>query len=118
MCYNIGNVMTNDDKILRALEDLQAGQKALQTDVNGLKSAVTTIKDVQQEQGKRLGSLEAGQQALELKVEAIHAYQKKAHDEIMGHVLDITEIGECDQKILEKRIERIEKHLQSVACKT
>jgi hypothetical protein len=29
----------------------------------------------------------------------------------MGHLLDTTEIAGRDQKILEKRIERIEKHL-------
>jgi hypothetical protein len=37
--------------------------------------------------------------------------QKQAHDEIMGHLIDSTEIAGRDQKILEKQIERIEKHL-------
>jgi predicted nucleic acid-binding Zn-ribbon protein len=100
-----------DEKIPKALGDLQAD--------------VTDIKDVQQKQGKRLEALEAGQVVLqadvkglngkvdtvEFKVEAVHAYQKQAHDEIMGHLIDSTEIAGRDQKILEKRIERIEKHL-------
>jgi peptidoglycan hydrolase CwlO-like protein len=103
--------MNNDEKILKALGDLQAD--------------VTTIKDVQQKQGKRLETLEAGQHALqgdvkgldrkvdtvEIKVEAIHAYQKQAHNEIMEHLIESNEIAGRDQKILEKRIERIEKHL-------
>jgi hypothetical protein len=63
------------------------------------------------DQGKRLTALEAGQIALDLKVEAIHDYQKKAHNEIMGHLVDMTEISGRDHKALEKRVERIEKHL-------
>jgi conjugal transfer/entry exclusion protein len=115
----------NDEKILKALEDLQADVKGLQTDV-------TTIKDVQQKQGKhlealevgqkalkadvrsqgkRLEAVEAGQQALDLKVEAIHAYQKKAHDEIMEHLIESNEINGHAQQQLKKRVERIEKHL-------
>jgi hypothetical protein len=96
--------MNTDEKIVKMLEGLQAD--------------VSTIKDVQQKQGTRLEALEAGQKTLEagqntldLKVEAIHAYQKQAHDEIMGHLIDTAEIARRDQKILEKRIERIEKHL-------
>jgi hypothetical protein len=96
--------MNTDEKIVKMLEGLQAD--------------VSTIKDVQQKQGTRLEALEAGQKTLEagqntldLKVEAIHAYQKQADDEIMGHLIDTAEIARRDQKILEKRIERIEKHL-------
>lgn len=110
--------MNTDEKILKALEELQSGQNALQANVNGLKRDVTTIKDVQQKQGKRLEALEAGQkmlesgqQALELKVEAIHAYQKQAHDEIMEHLIESNEINGHAQQVLEKRIDRIEKHL-------
>ena len=49
--------MNNDGKILKALEDLQAGQKVLQADVKGLKSDVGTIKDVQHKQGKQIDML-------------------------------------------------------------
>jgi uncharacterized protein YbaP (TraB family) len=108
----------NDEKTLKALENLQtnvtalqAGQKALETGQKALQADVTAIKDVQQKQGKRLETLEAGQQTLDHKVEAIHTYQKQAHDEIMEHLIESNEIAGRDQKILEKRIERIEKHL-------
>jgi hypothetical protein len=110
--------MNTDEKILKALGDLQAdvtaikdvqqkqgkhlealevGQKALQADV--------------QNQGKRLTALEAGQNALDLKVEAVHTYQKQAHDEIMEHLIESNEINGQAQTELEKRIDRIEKHL-------
>jgi hypothetical protein len=108
----------NDEKILKALGDLQV-------DIKGVKSDITTIKDVQQKQGKQFEqqgkhlqtleagqkTLETGQQTLDHKAEAIHAYQKQAHDEIMGTLFDSNEIVGRDQKILEKRIARIEKHL-------
>jgi hypothetical protein len=69
----------------------------LQTDVTALRAGQKT--------------LEAGQQALEVKAEAIHAYQKQAHGEIMNSVFEGNEITGRAQKALEKRIERIEKHL-------
>jgi hypothetical protein len=102
--------MNSDERILKALEDLQAGQKTLQTDV-------ASIKDIQQKQGERLEALEAGQKELhgkvdnvELKAEAIHDYQQKAHGEMMGIMHDITEINGQEQKALEKRIEVLEEH--------
>jgi hypothetical protein len=89
--------MTTDEKIVKALEALQEGQKALQADVTVLRAGQKT--------------LEAGQQTLELKVETIHEYQKKAHTEIMDSLFESNEITGHAQQALEKRIERIEKHL-------
>ena len=117
--------MNTDGKILKVLEDLQAGQKALQADV-------ASIKDVQQKQGEQLEkqgkqiealqadvkglktdvkSLDAKVDAVELKVEAIHAYQKQAQAEIMDKLFESNEITGHAQNALEKRIARIEKHL-------
>jgi uncharacterized protein YaaN involved in tellurite resistance len=89
--------MTTEEKILKTLEDLQAGQKTLQTDIAVLRAGQKT--------------LEAGRQALDLKIEAIHAYQKKAHTEIMDSLFESNETTGSTQKALEKRIERVEKHL-------
>ena len=93
MSHNLFISMNSDEKILEALGDLQAGQQALQADVS-------TIKDIQQQQGTRLEALEAGQktleagqQALELKVEAIHAYQKQAHNEMIDKLFESNEIN-------------------------
>jgi hypothetical protein len=76
--------MNNDEEIVKALENIQTGQKTLQVDVS-------SIKDTQQKQGERLEPVEAGQKELnakvdnvELKVEAIHEYQKQVRDEILG----------------------------------
>jgi hypothetical protein len=82
--------MSTDEKILKALADLQAD--------------VTVIKGVQNKQGSQLDTLD-------LKVEAINAYQKQAHDEIMGHLIESNEINGQDQQQLEKEIERIKKHV-------
>lgn len=82
--------MNTNEKILKALEDLQ-------TDVTVLRSGQKT--------------LETGQQALEVKAEAIHDYQKKAHTEILDSLFESNETTGHAQKALEKRIERIEKHL-------
>jgi hypothetical protein len=82
--------VNTNEKILKALEDLQ-------TDVTVLRSGQKT--------------LETGQQALEVKAEAIHDYQKKAHTEILDSLFESNETTGHAQKALEKRIERIEKHL-------
>jgi hypothetical protein len=84
-------------KILKMLAALQEDIAAIKTDVAILRG------------GQKV--LESGQEALHLKAEAIHAYQQQAHTEIMGHVIDTTEISGHDHKALEKRVERIEKHL-------
>jgi hypothetical protein len=47
---------------------------------------------------------------IELKTEAIQAYQLKAHDEIMEKVFESNEINAQEQKALEKRIEVLEEH--------
>jgi hypothetical protein len=104
-------MMNNIDKILKALESVQTDVTALRSGQQTLEAGQKAVQADVQNQGKRLTALETGQIALDLKVEAIHAYQKQAHDEIMGHLIDSTEIAGRDQKILEKRIERIEKHL-------
>jgi predicted XRE-type DNA-binding protein len=63
--------MNTDDKILKILEDLQAGQQALNGKVGtleqgqkALQADVASIKDVQQQQGKDIAALksEQGQQ--------------------------------------------------------
>jgi uncharacterized phage infection (PIP) family protein YhgE len=100
-----------DEKILKALEDLRNDVTGIKTNVGGLKADVAVLRGGQKTLEAGQKTLESGQQALDLKVEAMHAYQKQAHDEIMGHLIDSTEIAGRDQKILEKRIERIEKHL-------
>jgi hypothetical protein len=99
------------EKILKIVEALREDVTTITTNVTALQGDVTAVKDAQQSQGKRLTALEAGQIALDLKVEAIHTYQQQAHTEIMGHLIATTELSDRDHKALVQRVERIEKHL-------
>jgi hypothetical protein len=110
--------MTTDEKIIQVLEALQEGQKELRADVASIKDVqqkqgkhIEGLIDVQQKQGKQLETLHTKADTLELKVETIHEYQKKAHVEIMDNLFESNEIAGHAQKALEKRIARIEKHL-------
>jgi tetrahydromethanopterin S-methyltransferase subunit G len=90
---------------------LQTGQQALQTTVEhqgkqlaNLQSDVTTLKtDVK--------GLHGRMDTLELKVEAFHSEQKQANDEILRIIVDASDANGEDHKALEKRVDRIEKHL-------
>jgi predicted nuclease with TOPRIM domain len=128
--------MTDTDKILEALQrleagqqamqqdikvlqvgqtELQGGQKALQEDVKALRGNVKVLQDGQKElQGGQkvlqadVNSLKEGQNTLELKVEAYHEEKKVANVEIITTLHDIISI---DAKETDKRLTRIEKHL-------
>jgi hypothetical protein len=104
-------MITDMERVLQLLKALREDVTAIKTNVTAIQADVTAVKDAQQTQVKRLTALEAGQIALDLKVEAIHDYQKKAHNEIMEHLVETTEISDRDHKALVKRVERIEKHL-------
>ena len=117
LCYNVTRTMTTDEKIVQALEALQEGQKALQADVQKHGTHIEGLIDVQQKQGKQLEALQADVKTLhgkvdtvELKVEAIHAYQKQAQAEIMDKLFESNEMTGQAHNALEKRIARIEKH--------
>jgi hypothetical protein len=84
-------------KILKMLE-------ALGDDVTAIKTEVAILQGGQK-------ALESGQQALDLKVEAVHAYQKKAHDEIMEHLIDSNEVAGTAQRTLEEQVAQIKKHV-------
>jgi peptidoglycan hydrolase CwlO-like protein len=121
-----------DEKIVKALENLQAdvtalrtgqqaleaGQKTLQAGQQALQIDVSALKDVQQKQGKHLEALQADVKGLhgkvdtvELKVEAIHTYQKQAHTEIMDSLFQSNEITGKAQRTLEEQVEHIKKHV-------
>lgn len=58
----------NDGKILKALEDLQKGQKALQADVTDIKADVTDIKTEQKDQSSAIARLEDRQALIEREI--------------------------------------------------
>ena len=92
--------MNDIDKIIKMLEELQSGQKVLNGKVDTLEHLKSDVK-----------GLHGKVDAVELKVEAIHDYQQKAHTEIMGHLVESNEMNGQEKKELEKRIERVEKHV-------
>ena len=107
--------MTDADKILKVLEglrgdiqSLQAGQTTLQTTVEHQGSQLTSLQLTVEKQGEAVKELQEGQKTLELKVEVFHTEQKQANQELIGifHT-----IGEINTKALEKRVDRIENHL-------
>src|SRR4051794_14486486 len=111
--YTCNISMTDADKILQALEELQAGQKALQTTVCQLQTSVGHLQTTVEQQGKAIADLQEGQKALDLKVEAFHAEQTKANEEIIRLIVDASEANGEAHKALEKRVDRIEKHVGS-----
>ena len=90
--------MTDTDRILQALERLETGQRALEATV--------------EQQGKvltgRIDNFDKRMDTLELKVEVFHSEQKRANEEMLRifHTIE-----ETNTKALERRIDRIEKHI-------
>ena len=101
---------------------LQEGQKTLQATVEqqgkqltALQGTVGGLRNTVENQGKAIAdlqdgqkTLQAGQQTLGLKVKTFHAEQKQANDELIRIFHNIEEIN---HKEIEKRVERIERHL-------
>lgn len=128
ICYD-SSIMVDMDKIFQALErlengqktlqktvdqqgaaiaTLQDGQKSLQTDVKGIRSDVTSLQEGQKVLQADVKILKEGQETLELKVEAFHSEQTKANIQILTTLTDMNEINTQD---MDKRVTRIEKHL-------
>ncbi len=111
-------VMADADKILQALGDLQAGQKSLQVTVGQLETRVGYLQTTVEQQGKAIAdlqegqkSLQEGQKTLDLKVEAFYTEQTKANEKIIRLIVDASEANGEAHKALEKRVDRIEKHV-------
>ena len=89
-------VKAETEPINKRLDRLEQGQEGLQAEVKGLNAEVK--------------GLNAGQETLDLKIEAIHVYQKNAHTEIMNSLVESNEINSQEMKELEKRVKRLEEH--------
>jgi chromosome segregation ATPase len=104
----IANLLEPINKRLDGLEQGQQGLKqTLDTQgktIQGLKQAVVRVETGQ-------GQLREDMKTIDLKVDVVLDYQKKAHTEIMDRLFESNEANGQEQQRLEKRIERIEKHL-------
>ena len=110
--------MIDADKILQTLERLEAGQRLMQGNIQSLQVGQKTLQATVEQQGKAIAilqegqaSLQEGQKTLDLKVEAFHAEQTKANDEIIRLIVDASEANGEAHRALEKRVDRIERHL-------
>jgi hypothetical protein len=88
--------MSTDEKLLKALEDLQAGQKALQADVASIKDGqqqqvkdIAVLKSGQEQQGKLLNGIAATmgtvleeQQAQRMDIRSLHSDMQSLHAEL------------------------------------
>jgi peptidoglycan hydrolase CwlO-like protein len=100
--------MTDAERILHALAEIQKDLKALQEGQKALRSNVNSLQDGQKSLQDGQKSLEQGQMTTDLKVEAFHAEQNEANKELITIIHDVMTI---DAKETAKRFERIEKHL-------
>src|SRR5215211_2912741 len=114
--------MTDADKILHALAEMQRDIKSLQTDVKGLKDGQKSLEQGQKslqegqqalrkkvdQQRKAIAELREEQKMTDLKMEAFQAEQKQANIQILT---TLTNMGEINVKAIDTRVTRIEKHL-------
>ncbi len=74
-------------------------------------------KDDLEQIAKLLEPLKKGQETLELKIETVHAFNKKAHTQMMDVLVESGEINyqelKKELKALKKRIEQLETRQQN-----
>jgi len=100
----INDLLQALEPLNKRLAGLEQGQQDLKQDVAGLKQGVDRVETGQEQ-------LREDMKTLDRKAEAILAYQKQAHTEIMERLFESNEATGQEQQRLEQRIERIEKHL-------
>ena len=71
--------MNTDNKILKALEDLQADVKGLKQGQQAIAADVAAVKDVQQKQGKQLEGIGSDGKTLNNKVDRLQDGQGHIH---------------------------------------
>ena len=128
--------MNSDEKIIKMLEELQAGQKALQADVQTQGKDIASLKTGQEQQGKQLDQhdkLLAGiadnmatflteQQAQRIDIRSLHTEVHAAKDELKSEILSARSEAKADNMDLkatvirqlkdhEKRIDALEEEV-------
>ena len=118
--------MNTDEKILQALEELRAGQKALNGKVDSLEQGqkalqgdVASLKEVQQQQGNDLAALKSGQQQHGKLLNGIAATMASVLEEQQAQRIDIrslhTELHESREELKgEIRAARAEAKMNNV----
>ena len=93
ICYTPVRTMSTDERVLKILEELQAGQKALQDDMTGVKGDVAALKSGQEHHGKLLTGLTANtatfleeQQAQRVDIRTLHTEVHASREEVTGEI--------------------------------
>ena len=123
--------MNTDDKILKALEDLKEGQKALQTEVekvpgiekqleqqgkllNGIATTMATVLEEQQAQRMDIRSLHADMQSLHSEVHAskeeLKAEIRVTRADAKRDIIDLKATVLKKSQSYERRITNLEEH--------
>jgi chromosome segregation ATPase len=106
LCYTPVRTMRTDESVLKILEDLQAGQRALQDDVAAIKSETAKIPGLEQrldhqgstltQQGKLLNGVAATmatvleeQQAQRVDIRSLHTEVHESREELKGEIEEV-----------------------------
>ena len=98
--------MTTEEKIVQALENLQAGQERLEKTVGVVQEDIKEIKHTQQEQGASLKRVEQGQAQHKTLLKVLEAGQNDVREN-MATKADLQDI-KAEQTKQQRRIENLE----------
>jgi hypothetical protein len=96
--YNSSYLMADNTQLLEQI------RKVVREETEPIKKQIDGLAGGQNRLGRKIEDVER-------KVDAAHVFNKKAHDELVGMIAKSNDINGKEQKLLESRIERIEKHL-------
>ncbi len=110
--------MNNDEKILKALETLQAGQTRLEKTIEPLQSDISEVKQGQQQIKENVKNvdmkveafnhkLDATAEVIKVEIKETTERETKAISELFNNTFERLD----KQEEIEKRLERVEKHL-------
>src|SRR5437764_14881552 len=120
--------MSTDEKVLKILEDLQAGQKALQDDMTAVKAETGKIPAIEQRldhHGKLLTGLTANmatvleeQQGQRMDIRSLHTEVHETREEVKGEVRAAREEAKRDNMDLKatvvKKIQSLDRRTTNI----
>jgi peptidoglycan hydrolase CwlO-like protein len=103
--------MTNEEIIVKALENLQAGQERIEKTVGVVQAAIKALKHTQQEQGASLKRLEQGQAQQKTLLKVLEAGQNDVREN-MATKADLQD-SKAEQGKLKRRVENLEENTKT-----
>src|SRR5690242_20493399 len=99
--------MNNDEKIVKALESLQAGQTRLEKTVSTLQADVATMKSDLKTVKQDVKTVDQRVETVDQKVELLREENRKDHTDIMDKLFESNEINGQELKKLEKQVDKL-----------